>query len=261
MSEEFDEQKNESWSKAETQFDPIDRQLLQKLVEQNKTILERHELHEGNRQYFNRNISKSITIPFAVIGALFGGLISYLVLHQPNWPTAARKIFSSDFYPGGYGGGIVTISLLGAATFGFFGYSIAWRNLTNGKQVSRHKTPIYVVFVSAIVGALVGVFVGLPSFTTDGNGSKPFAFDIYCSDSSYERGECVPSTGGIVAMSLLGAVIFAVFIIPIASYALNTLKRVKAFKRGQELRIQRETRQSPAISDDGQPLKKKNNDF
>lgn len=63
----------------------------------------------------------------------------------------------------------------------------------------------------AILGAVGGILLGIPSFAADeGTRNKPPFFDVYCTDTSYWIGECSISPGGTIGMAFAGAAILGV---------------------------------------------------
>ena len=59
----------------------------------------------------------------------------------------------------------------------------------------------------AIAGAVVGVLLGIPSFTIGSDaGSEPPLFNMYCSDSSYFVGKCNVGPGTLLVIVVLAAV-------------------------------------------------------
>ena len=61
--------------------------------------------------------------------------------------------------------------------------------------------------IGAILGAVVAVSVGIPSFTISSDTqSEPPLFNMYCSDSSYFTGKCNVGPGTLLVIVVLAAV-------------------------------------------------------
>ena len=61
--------------------------------------------------------------------------------------------------------------------------------------------------IGAIVGAVVAVLIGIPSFTISSDTeSEPPLFNMYCSDSSYFTGKCNVGPGTLLVIVVLAAV-------------------------------------------------------
>lgn len=75
-------------------------------------------------------------------------------------------------------------------------------------EVTRRRIKRGIPIAFAIAGAIVGILLGIPSYTVDrGTRSKPPFFDVYCTEVSYLAGACRVSPGGILLMAFLSALI------------------------------------------------------